>query len=170
MFWKNLKHHIKNFYTNKIVFNSSVRASSSCQCKKKKIKLVTCFIVLHWDLHIYKLKSNMNCLLWQNGPEPWKATVSNTALIWNQIGTQRETRHLTFSTTRKKHFIIQEFIEFIVSEKQDFRLIILPFLLPMCFCHSSPPHAPKQPPSLTLAMAQPQTFMAFRCSHVVFLR
>lgn len=35
-------------------------------------------------LHIYKLKRSMNCLLWQNVPEPWKATVANSALIPNQ--------------------------------------------------------------------------------------
>ena len=37
------------------------------------------------------------------------------SLIWNQTGTQRETRHLTFSTTKEKHFIMQEFIVFQVQ-------------------------------------------------------
>ena len=78
----------------------------------------------------------MNCLLWQNGLEPWKATVANLeSLIWSQTGTQRETRHLTFSTTKKKHFIMQEFIIFTVSEGQDSMLIILLlFLFSLFLC------------------------------------
>ena len=83
----------------------------------------------------------LDCLLWQNGLEPWKATVANLeSLIWSQTGTQRETRHLTFSTTKKKHFIMQEFIIFTVSEGQDSMLIILLlflfslFLCCLCAC------------------------------------
>jgi len=78
----------------------------------------------------------MNCLLWQNGLEPWKATVANLeSLIWSRTGTQRETRHLTFSTTKKKHFIMQEFIIFTVSEGQDSMLIILLlFLFSLFLC------------------------------------
>lgn len=136
--WKNLMHHIKNFYINKFIsiFNSSVQDSSSFQFKNKLIKLIACYVVSHWDLDIYKLESNMNCLLWQNGLEPWKATIANLeSLIWNQTGTQRETRHLTFSTTKEKHFIMQEFIVFIVSEEQDSMLIILIlFLFSLFLC------------------------------------
>lgn len=48
-------------------------------------------------LHIYTLKSNMSCLLWQNVPQPWKATVANIALIWNQKLEHKEKQGISLS-------------------------------------------------------------------------
>lgn len=62
------------------------------------------------DPHIYKLESNMNCLIWQNicvslcNCHEYCAT---REYLWKHKGTEREARKLTLSRARSPRFVIQ---------------------------------------------------------------